>query len=62
MNTAVLLEKLTDLELSIGVETNATLRIKVLDTQDCILAMQKSKVEELRRTSRLRRTENLNLL
>jgi hypothetical protein len=52
MNLATLLHKLADLESSIGVENNTTLRIKVLDTQDCILAMQKKMVDDLHRNSR----------
>ncbi len=52
MNTAVLLAKLTDIELSIGVATENVLRNMVLDAQDCILAMQKTVVEDLLRESR----------
>jgi hypothetical protein len=52
MNMAVLLAKLTDIELSIGVATDNALRNMVLDAQDCILAMQRAVVEDLRRESR----------
>jgi hypothetical protein len=52
MNIAVLLDKLTDLELSIGIENDTALRIRVLDAQDCILAMQKKMVGDLRRLSK----------
>jgi hypothetical protein len=52
MNMAVLLAKLTDIELSIGVATDNVLRNMVLDAQDCILAMQRAVVEDLRRESR----------
>jgi hypothetical protein len=52
MDWAALLTKLADLRGSIGVENNATLRIKVLDAQDCILAMQKKMVDDLRKNSR----------
>jgi hypothetical protein len=52
MDWAALLTKLADLEGSIGVENNTTLRIKILDAQDCILAMQKKMVDNLRRNSR----------
>jgi hypothetical protein len=52
MDWAALLTKLADLEGSIGVENNTTLRIKILDAQDCILAMQKKMVDNLRENSR----------
>lgn len=52
MSMAVLLDKLTEIELSIGVETDATLRDMVLEAQDTALALQKSMAEHLRRESR----------
>ena len=52
MNWAALITRLADLELSIGVDSNTTLRIKVIDAQDCILAMQKKMVDDLRNNSR----------
>lgn len=52
MNISLLLGKLTDIELSIGVATDNVLRGMVLDAQDCVLAMQKTVVEDLRRESR----------
>lgn len=48
MNPRILLEKLIDIEQSIGVETDSTLRRKVLDAQDCLLRMQGELVERLR--------------
>jgi hypothetical protein len=38
--------------LSIGVATDNVLRNMVLDAQDCILAMQRAVVEDLRKESR----------
>ena len=52
MNMAVLLDKLTEIELSIGIASNNVLRNMVLDAQDCILTMQKTRVEDLFRASR----------
>jgi hypothetical protein len=43
----ILLQKLIEIEQSIGVETNMTLRKQVLDAQDCLLQMQKEIVENL---------------
>lgn len=51
MDLAVLRDKLIDLQASIGVETNTALRMKVMDAQDCLLAMQKTAVDDLRRKS-----------
>ena len=51
MDLAVLRDKLTDLQASIGVETNTTLRMKVMDAQGCILAMQKTVADDLRKKS-----------
>jgi hypothetical protein len=52
MNASVLLDKLTMIERSIGVQTNTTVRNLVIDAQDCVLEMQKTKAEDLRRKSR----------
>jgi hypothetical protein len=49
MNTTVLLQKLTEIERSIGVETNATIRNQVLDLQDFVLETQKQTLENLRK-------------
>jgi hypothetical protein len=43
-----LLQKLIEIEQSIGVETDTTLRKQVLDAQDYLLQMQKEIVENLR--------------
>ena len=48
MNT--LLDKLIEIERSIGVETDSTLRNLVIDAQDCVLGMQKQAVENLRKS------------
>jgi hypothetical protein len=45
----MLLDKLTKIEKSIGVQTNTALRTMVLEAQDCVLEMQKTLVEDLRR-------------
>jgi hypothetical protein len=52
MNINILLEKLIEIEQSIGVETNSTLRKQVHDMQDTLLAMQKEMVEQLRKEPR----------
>jgi hypothetical protein len=51
MNTVALIEKLIDIERSIGREDASTLRGKVIDAQDCALRMQKEMIESLRRIS-----------
>lgn len=48
LNSDMLLQKLIDLERSIGVETNGALRGKVLDAQECLLRMQGERVQHLR--------------
>jgi hypothetical protein len=52
LNISALLDKLTDIELSIGRETNATIRNKVLAAQDCALELQKELADNLRKESR----------
>jgi len=52
MNTTVLLEKLIQIERSIGVETNFAVRSLVQDAQDYLLGMQRERVEHLRKASR----------
>ncbi len=49
MTINILLEKLIEIERSIGVETNTAVRKQVLEAQDCLLAMQKEMVEKLRK-------------
>jgi hypothetical protein len=51
MNMAVLLDKLTEIELSIGVATDNALRSMVIEAQDCILDLQKARVEQLHKQS-----------
>jgi len=52
MNSSVLLEKLIQIERSIGTETNFTVRGLVQDAQDYVLGMQREKVEKLRKEPR----------
>ena len=52
MDTNILLQKLIEIEKSIGVETNTTLRKQVLDAQDCVLQIQKETAENLRKGPR----------
>ncbi len=52
MNINILLGKLIDIERSIGVETDTTLRNQVLDAQDYLLGIQKEIVEKLRKEPR----------
>lgn len=47
MSISLLLEKLIEIERSIGVETDMTLRKQVIDAQDCLLSIQKEVVEKL---------------
>lgn len=51
MRTSELLERLFDLERSIGVETDATLRNKVIELEEFVLLMQKERAEILRTAS-----------
>jgi len=52
MSLATLLDKLTEIELSIGIATDNVLRNMVLDAQDCVLSIQKTRVEDLLKASR----------
>lgn len=45
MNTRVLLEKLIDIERSIGVDSTVSLHMKVIDAQEYVLEMQKEMAE-----------------
>lgn len=45
MRTSELLEKLFDLERSIGVETNATILRKIIDIEEEVLFMQRERAE-----------------
>jgi hypothetical protein len=51
MWTSELLEKLFDIERSIGVETNATIRNKIIDIEEYVLSMQRERAENLRSVS-----------
>jgi hypothetical protein len=48
MNTCVLLEKLIDIERSLGVETTISVHKKVIEAQECLLAIQKEMAESSR--------------
>ncbi|MGA3045715.1 MAG: hypothetical protein ABSD67_03790 [Terracidiphilus sp.] len=48
-NLSTLIEKLTDIERSIGVESNYVLLSKVIDAHDCALQMQKDALGATRR-------------
>lgn len=48
-NLSTLIEKLTDIERSIGVESNYVLLSKVIDAHDCALRMQKDALGATRR-------------
>jgi hypothetical protein len=48
----ILMEKLIEIERSIGVETNTTVRKQVLDAQDYLLGMQREIAEKLRKEPR----------
>jgi hypothetical protein len=52
VNINILMGKLIEIEQSIGVETNATVRKQVLDAQNYLLGIQKEIVEKLRREPR----------
>jgi hypothetical protein len=47
MEIATLIDKLTNIELSIEVRDNLTIRNMVIDLQNCLLQMQKEKAERL---------------
>ncbi|MGA7340181.1 MAG: hypothetical protein WBE72_16825 [Terracidiphilus sp.] len=47
MNSRILLDKLIEIERSIGVESNAALLIKVFEAENCVLELQKALVEML---------------
>jgi hypothetical protein len=49
MNHRDLLEKLLQIERAIGVETNFTLQKMLLEAQDCLLELEKERVERLQR-------------
>lgn len=47
MNLTTLLKKLIEIERSIGVETDAVIRVKMQDVQDYVLQMQKENASRL---------------
>jgi hypothetical protein len=49
MSVTVLIDKLTEIERSIGVEDNLLLRNQILDAQDCALRVQAEIAEMLRK-------------
>jgi len=49
MNHKDLLEKLLQIERAIGVDTNFTLQKMLMEAQDCLLELEKERVERLRR-------------
>ena len=51
-NVTVLIDKLTDIELSIGVDDDFALRNMVIDAQDCALMLQREVAEVLCSKSR----------
>lgn len=48
MPSTVLLEKLIDIERSIGTETNDAVRSKLMDLQDHLVLMEKARVQAYR--------------
>jgi len=48
MDTAVILEKLIEIEKALGVRELATIRKMIIDVQESILEMQKRSVDTLR--------------
>jgi hypothetical protein len=48
MTITALIDKLTDIERSIGVESNSTIRNRIIDAQDYALEMQREIGEILR--------------
>jgi hypothetical protein len=53
MYTTELLQKLFDIERSIGIETNATIRNKVIEVEEWVLLMQRERAEDFRTVSAL---------
>lgn len=53
MRTPELLERLFEIERSIGVEDNETILNKLIDLEECVLLMQRERAEILRTVSNL---------
>jgi hypothetical protein len=51
MHTTELLQKLFDIERSIGIENNTTIRNKIIDVEEWVLMMQRERAENLRSVS-----------
>lgn len=49
MNTAVLMQKLLEIERMIGIEAPSEIRERVLDAQECLLQLQRRSLETRRR-------------
>ena len=47
-----LLDKLIQIQQAIGVETNFTVQKMLMEAQDCLLELEKERVENLRRNAR----------
>jgi hypothetical protein len=61
VNTTILLQKLIDIEKSIGNETNRAILDKIFDAENCVLDMQRELIESLRREPRLAAIQRLAL-
>jgi hypothetical protein len=48
MSASVLLDKLIDIQRSVGIETADTIRNKLMDAQDYLLRMEKARLEAYR--------------
>jgi hypothetical protein len=48
MNTSILLEKLFDIERSVGVENTFTVRNKIIDAENYVFRMQRDGAENVR--------------
>ena len=47
VSVTALIDKLTDIELSIGIESHSTIRHQVIEAQDCALLIQREVAEIL---------------
>lgn len=62
MNSTILLQKLVEIERSIGVESDSDLRRKVLDAEECLLQMHSELVERLRANEGMTTAQRFSLL
>lgn len=53
MNTVILIQKLNEIEQSLGKAEPVAIRRLLLEAQDCALNIQRASVEQMRRDSRL---------